>query len=125
MTAENEKPAVYGFGEGLTGAIAKRKETINIAKPEHFQQYPHKCKYDQVMYDRPQAGEQCRCVLGVPLLLRTNAPDRDRFRVIGVLKLENVMQTPAHKEAYFTERDVEIVEGIDNLQPIFNSPWCG
>ena len=54
MKAEDGKPAIYDFGEGLTGAIAKQKETINITKPKDFQQYPHKYKYDQVMYDRPK-----------------------------------------------------------------------
>jgi signal transduction protein with GAF and PtsI domain len=108
---ENGRPAVYNFGEGLTGEIAKRRETINITKPKDFQQYPHKYKYDQVMYDRPKAGELCRCVLGVPLLLRTNIPGRDEPRVIGVLRLENVRQTSTHKEAFFTAKDVEIVEG--------------
>jgi len=111
MTADEGKPAVYPFGEGLTGAIARRKKTINITKPEDFKKYQHKCKYDKVMYNRPKAGELCRCVLGVPLLLRTNIPGGDEPRVIGVLKLENVKRTSTHEQAYFTPRDVKIVEG--------------
>ncbi len=115
LTAENGGPAVYNFGEGLTGEIAQRKETVNIEKFEDFKKYKHAGKYDHVMYPQARAEDKCRCVLGVPLLLKSiresDASEKQPWRVIGVLKLENVIESDEHPEAYFTPRDVEIVEG--------------
>lgn len=115
LATEQGAPAVYDFGEGLTGEIAARRKTINITKPKDFRLYHTVRKYDRVMYGRSEAGELCRCVLGVPLLLKstsaTGLSDADDWRVIGVLKLENVRQTERHPEPYFTQRDQEIVEG--------------
>jgi signal transduction histidine kinase len=109
MTAEKGGPAWYRFDEGLTGYIAKTRTTVNIAKPEDFDRYPHAKKYDKVMYGVESAGGLCRCVLGVPLLLKS--PPANEWRVIGVLKMENMRPTPGHDEEYFTDADARIVEG--------------
>ena len=114
LRAENGGPAVYKFGEGVTGEIAQQKKTVNIEKFEDFEKYRHARKYDQVMYPQGGAEGKCRCVLGVPLLLKSigefEASENQPWRVIGVLKLENVIVTPEHPEPYFTPRDVETVE---------------
>jgi CheY-like chemotaxis protein len=114
MTADDGRPAVYSFGEGLTGDIAEGRTTVNIKEPADFTRFNHARKYDQVMYQRASAGELCRCVLGVPLLLRSKSPhpasEVDEWRVIGVLKLENIKSTPVHLEPFFTDSDSQIVE---------------
>jgi signal transduction histidine kinase len=116
LKADDGKPSVYDFGEGLTGEIAKRCETVNITKPADFARYKHAKKYDQIMYGRPAAGDQCQSVLGVPLVLRSKSElpegeaDSGEKRVIGVLKLENIYATEKHPETYFTNADVEVVE---------------
>ena len=115
LTAENGGPAVYDFGEGLTGEIAQRKETVNIVKFEDFKRYKYERKYDHVMYPQARAEDMCRCVLGVPLLLKSiresDALEKQPWGVIGVLKLENVIESDEHPEAHFTPRDVELVKG--------------
>jgi len=115
LTAQNGEPAVYDFGEGLTGEIAQRMETVNITKFEDFKKHKHARKYDHVMYPQAKAEDKCRCVLGVPLLLGSarefDPSEKQPWRVIGVLKLENVIESVEHPEAYFTPRDVEIAEG--------------
>ncbi len=114
--AENGKPAVYDFGEGLTGEIAERCETVNITKPEDFSRYSHAKKYDSEMYGRPAADDLCQSVLGVPLVLRSLSErpegevDTGEKRVIGVLKLENIRSSKKHPEIYFTNADVAVVE---------------
>ncbi|KFB74005.1 MAG: Sensor protein TorS [Candidatus Accumulibacter phosphatis] len=114
LTAEDGKPAVYDFGEGLTGEIAELAQTCNITNYDEFEQHKHARKYDSVMYEQSRAEDECRCVLGVPLLLKSsdesNAKKPPRWRVIGVLKLENIMESADHPAAFFTPRDVEIVE---------------
>ena len=115
-TAEKGDPAVYDFGEGLTGYIAEKQCTVNIRKYSDFKDYPaHARKYDDIMYGYDTAESKCRCVLGVPLLLKSaesaGPADPHPWRVIGVLKLENVRQADEHPEAYFNERDVQIVQG--------------
>lgn len=114
LTAADGKPAVYDFGEGLTGEIAELAQTCNITNYDEFEQHKHARKYDSVMYEQSRAEDECRCVLGVPLLLKSsdeaNANKPPRWRVIGVLKLENIMESADHPEAFFTPRDVEIVE---------------
>jgi signal transduction histidine kinase len=114
LTAENGGPAVYDFGEGLTGEIAQRAQTINITCYEDFKKYPHAKKYDSVMYGTVSANNACQCVLGVPLKLKSaaqvNSSDKQRERVIGILKLENIVASAEHPEAYFTPEDVKIVE---------------
>lgn len=114
LTAQDGGPAVYDFGEGLTGEIAQRMKTVNITKFEDFKKYKHARKYDHVMYPQAKAEEKCRCVLGVPLLLSSirefDPSEKQPWRVIGVLKVENVIESDTHPESYFTSRDVEIVE---------------
>jgi CheY-like chemotaxis protein len=114
LTAENGKPAVYDFGEGLTGEIAHQAQTINITCYEDFKKYPHAKKYDSVMYGTIDAENKCRCVLGVPLKLKSaaqvNSSDEQRERVIGILKLENIEVSAEHPQVYFTPQDVSIVE---------------
>ncbi len=114
LAAENACPAVYDFGEGLTGEIAQQAKTINITCYEDFKKYPHAKKYDSVMYGSFDAEKGCRCVLGVPLKLKStaqiNSSDTHPERVIGVLKLENIEVSAEHPEAYFTPQDVSIVE---------------
>ncbi|MFH1464412.1 MAG: hybrid sensor histidine kinase/response regulator [Pseudomonadota bacterium] len=114
-TAENGSPAVYDFGEGLTGTIAKSQTTINITCPEDLERFPHKAKYDAVIYQRDLAGKACGCVLGVPLVLRsTDAVGCSTWagerRTIGVLRLVNIQPSEAHPEPYFTAQDVAVVE---------------
>ena len=78
------------------------KETVNIKEFHDFEKYRirHARKYDKVMYPEARAEDKCRCVLGVPLLLKSigesEASENQGWRVIGVLKLENVIesQTP-------------------------------
>ncbi len=114
LTSENGKPALYDFGEGLTGEIAKSAETRNITCYEDFKKYPHARKYDSLMYETVSAENACRCVLGVPLKLKStaqvNSSDKPLERVIGVLKLENIEMSAEHPDAYFTPKDVSIVE---------------
>jgi signal transduction histidine kinase len=116
LTAENGEPAVYDFDEGLTGEIAKNAETRNITCYEDFKKYPHAKKYDSVMYGTIDAENECRCVLGVPLKLKStaqlNSSDNHNQpeRVIGVLKLENIVESAEHPDAYFTPQDVRIIE---------------
>ncbi|MEI7867222.1 MAG: GAF domain-containing protein [Candidatus Methylumidiphilus sp.] len=114
LTAENGGPVVYDFGEGLTGEIAQQAQTINITCYEDFKKYHHAKKYDSVMYGTSNAENECRCVLGVPLMVKltaqANSPDKQARQVIGVLKLENIEQSAEHPEAYFTPQDVKIVE---------------
>ena len=114
LTAENGEPAVYDFGQGLTGEIAQQAQTINITCYEDFKKYHHAKKYDSVMYGASSAENECRCVLGVPLKLKSaaqvNSSDKQPERVIGILKLENIEVSAEHPEAYFTPQDVKIVE---------------
>lgn len=114
LRAEHGGPAVYDFGEGLTGEIAQRAETRNITKYEEFTKHKHARKYDNVMYDASRAEDECRCVLGVPLLLKSTgeagSAENQPWRVIGVLKLENLEKSNDHPEAFFTTQDVAVVE---------------
>lgn len=114
MTAEQGRPAIYRFDEGLTGEIARLAQTRNITQYEEFKCHTHARKYDNVMYEGSKAENECRCVLGVPLLLKSTAEnissDAQPWRVIGVLKLENIQQTANHSEPFFTTQDVKIVE---------------
>ena len=71
LTAEHGGPAVYDFDEGLTGEIAQRAETVNITEYDDFENHTHARKYDEVMYEQSRAEDKCRCVLGVPLLLKS------------------------------------------------------
>ena len=114
LTAQDGGPAVYDFGEGFTGEIAHRMETVNIERFVDFKKYKHAGKYDHVMYPQAKAEDKCRCVLGVPLLLSSirefDPSEKQTSRVIGVLKVENVLESDTHPESYFTSRDVAIVE---------------
>ncbi len=114
LRAEHGGPAVYDFGEGLTGEIAQQAKTHNITKYDDFKNHTHARKYDDIMYEKAKAEDKCRCVLGVPLLLKstgeTSASEKHEWRVIGVLKLENIMESAEHSAAHFTPHDVEIVE---------------
>jgi signal transduction protein with GAF and PtsI domain len=114
LTAENGGPAVYDFGEGLTGEIAQQAQTISITCYEDFKKYPHAKKYDSVMYGASSAENECRCVLGVPLMVQltaqANSPDKQPRQVIGILKIENIEESAEHPHAYFTPQDVRIVE---------------
>lgn len=114
LTAENGGPAVYNFGEGLTGDIALRRQTVNITGYGDFAKCQHARKYDYVTYPNNDAEKNCRCVLGVPLSLKsiseTENTAKAPWRVIGVLKLENITASLEHPEGYFTKRDVEEVE---------------
>jgi len=114
LIAENGGPAVYDFGEGLTGEIAQQAQTINITCYKDFKKYPHAKKYDSVMYGTLDAENECRCVLGVPLKLKSvvqvSQSDKQPERVIGILKLENIEVSVEHPQAYFTPQDVKIVE---------------
>ena len=114
LTAENGEPAVYDFGEGLTGEIALKAKTHNITEYAQFKKHQHARKYDKIMYEKSRADLECRCVLGVPLLLKSSGeagePEKPEWRVIGVLKLENVQVSKTHPESHFTEGDVKIVE---------------
>lgn len=115
LKAEKGGPAVYNFGEGLTGEIALSAEARNIQSYDDFKNHPaHAKKYDTVMYgDLSSAKDQCRCVLGVPLLLKSTgeagSADDHPWRVIGVLKLEN-KESADHHAVSFTPQDVEIVK---------------
>jgi len=110
LTAEGGQPASHDFGEGLTGYMAEQSGPVNITKWDDFNNYPHTRKYDATMYDTGSAEEFCRCVLGVPLLLKSTTEALvDTWRVIGVLKLENIRASEAHPERYFTEADVRIM----------------
>jgi len=106
--AEDGSLPWYEFGEGLTGAIAERRKTINITKYADFAQYGHAKKFDHLIYPGGSAEEKCRCTLGVPLMLRSSA--EGEWRVIGVLKLENVETSASRPVDYFTDEDVSIVE---------------
>ncbi len=113
MTAEKGQPAVYDFGEGLTGYIAESGRIVNITNPNEFEKHTHSWKYDKVMYGKAKAEDSCRCVLGVPLLL--NSTEKSEWRIIGVLKLENIKASSDHKEAFFTDKDVEIVNAYASV----------
>lgn len=87
---------------------------LQSLKYEDFKEYNHARKYDHVMYPQARAEDKCRCVLFVPLLLKSipesDASEEGPWRVIGVLKLENLIESVEHPEAYFAPRDVQIVE---------------
>jgi len=113
LIAENGGPAIYDFGEGLTGQIAKTKKTINRKDSKEVAEPPSVYKYDQVMYGRKRSGDLCRCVLGVPLLLKSSESNiqGNKSRVIGVLKLENKIPTGERDKNYFTDYDAKLLEG--------------
>lgn len=109
LTAECGGPAVYDFGEGLTGYIAQQTDAVRIDKWTDFDNYPHAKKYDSTQYLEGSADRDCKCVLGVPLLLKTSgdpAVETGGWRVIGVLKLENIQPTKDPLVAHFTDTDV-------------------
>lgn len=110
LSAEDGGSAVYDFGEGLTGEIAQQASSLNITSYDEFNKHQHAKKYDSVMYEPGSAKNQCRCVLGVPLMLKSTAKVNPEWRVIGVLKLENIEASEEHPQAYFTDEDVRIVE---------------
>lgn len=114
MTAEGGQPAVYDFDEGLTGYIAGQQVIVNITNWSDFEKHRHAKKYDNVMYPGRNAAESCRCVLGVPLLLKSTgeaaAAPAGGWRVIGVLKLENIRPSEGHPARHFTEADVSVVK---------------
>lgn len=114
MAAEAGGPAMFDFGEGLPGNIAQSGEICNITTYDAFMSYPHAQKYDAVMYGQSDAAGKRRCVLGVPLLLKSarqvTSPDDSPWRVIGVLQIENIVQSAGHPEVFFTPEDVEIVK---------------
>lgn len=114
LAAEAGGPAVFDFGEGLPGATAKSGEICNITTYDEFKAHSNAEKYDALMFGQPDGAGKRRCVLGVPLMLRSPRPvtsaDDSPWRVIGVLELDNVEQSAGHPEAFFTSEDVEMVK---------------
>lgn len=114
LAAEAGGPAVFDFGEGLLGETAKSGEISNITTYDEFKRYPYAEKYDALMFGQSDGAGKRRCVLGVPLMLRSPRPVTSTYdspwRVIGVLELNNVEQSAGHPETFFTPEDVEMVK---------------
>ena len=104
-----EKQASYTLGEGITGWIADKGEVVRARSRKELMQHPNwKGKLDP-----DQGGRQPNSFLGLPLKVVDRFSGKEK--VIGVLKVEDIIRTEKHPEKYFTDQDVRLVEMMANV----------
>ncbi len=99
----------YLPGEGITGWIYQKGEIVRANDLGALHAHPsHKGKFNS-----QQQLREPKSFLGLPLKVT------DRFtrqpKVIGVLKVEEIEETPAHPESYFTAQDELLVSMMANV----------
>lgn len=108
-----ERHATYNLGEGITGTIAKEGALVSaktLAELHDSPGWEGKMNRDQ--------GQEPESFLGVPLTItELGAGDLRgaRKRTIGVLKVEDIQVTASHKEPFFTEQDILLVQMMANF----------
>lgn len=100
------------------GCLNRRRHQLQHPFPDHSQSKPFRSNSIAELHRHPawrgkqnsnQAGREPNSFLGLPL--KVVEPATSRERVIGVLKLEDILPSPNHPEPYFTEQD-EILVGM-------------
>jgi starch synthase len=104
-----EKHVTYTLGEGITGWIAEKGEAFRASSKAELTKHPNwKGKQDP-----NQDNRQPNSYLGLPLKVVDRATKQDK--VIGVLKVEDVVPSEKHPEAFFTDQDVLLVTMMANV----------
>jgi len=104
-----DRRATYKLGEGVTGCIAQKGEPFRANSMIELHRHPAwKGKQNFTV-----GGREPNSFLGLPLKVV------DRFtkaeKVIGVLKVEEVVPSSEHPEAYFTDQDELLVTMMANI----------
>ena len=103
------KRATYEIGEGITGFIAQTGQAVlanNVEELRSHLAWTGKQNPDQ-------GGRQPRAFLGLPL--RVLDRDSGEDKVIGVLKIEDIVPSNEHPEPYFTSKDKLLVTMMANV----------
>ena len=104
-----EKRAGYVLGEGVTGTIAKLGNTVRANSIEDL----HKSPGWAGKQNPGQGGREPNSFLGLPLKVRDRFTGKEK--IIGVLKVEDIVPSENHPEAIFTEQDVQLVTMMANV----------
>jgi starch synthase len=104
-----ERRAKYRMGEGITGWIAETGRSFRANSLEELKKHSAwKGKQNSGQGDRePQA------FLGLPLRVVDRVTGKEK--VIGVLKIEDIVRTSGHPEPYFTDQDELLVTMMANV----------
>jgi starch synthase len=104
-----EKHVTYRMGEGITGWIADRDETFRARNKTELQAHPNwKGKHDS-----DQGGRVADSWLGLPLRVVDRSTGQNK--VIGVLKVEDIVPSENHPEKFFTDQDELLVTMMANV----------
>jgi GAF domain-containing protein len=98
--------AEYEVGEGITGVIASGK-LLNFRTRKELRSYSNrKGKYHAQVWGE-DSDDDSDTLLGVPIF--------GGDKVIGLWKIENVKQTEAHPDPYYTDEDVQVAQVISSF----------
>jgi starch synthase len=100
--------ARYRLGEGVTGWIAREGKLFRADTYAELRAHPAwRGRFDYL------TGTEPNSFLGLPLLVK------DRFsgqeKVLGVLKVENIVRSKGHPESHFTDQDQLLVSMMANV----------
>jgi len=98
-----EKKADYQVGEGITGVIASGK-LLNFRSRAELRAYPQRLGKYHAEIRGEDSEEDSDTLLGVPIMTGD--------KVIGLWKIENVRQSEAHPDPYYTDEDVQAAQVI-------------
>ncbi|MBN1487594.1 MAG: GAF domain-containing protein [Anaerolineae bacterium] len=104
-----QKGATYTVGEGVTGWIAAKGELFRANDLDALHQHPAWAGKQ----NPGQGGREPRSFLGLPLKIADRFSGKEK--VIGVLKVEDIVPSPKHSEAIFTDQDVLLVTMMANV----------
>jgi hypothetical protein len=104
-----EAHATYHLGEGVTGWIAQQGEWIRANSTDELHRTPGWLGKQ----NQRQGGREPYSFLGLPLKIMDLSAGRER--VIGVLKIEDIVPSPDHPEPYFTDQDIVLVGMMANV----------
>jgi|GEM_PF-28149 len=104
-----QKGVTYGLGEGITGWIAKTGERVRAKSLEELRRHPKWLG----KHNPQQANREPDSFLGMPLRVVDRYTSTEK--VIGVLKVENIVPSPSHPENFFTDQDMVLVGMMANV----------
>ena len=94
--------ASYRMGEGVTGWIAREGKPFRADTYAELRTHPAwRGRFDYLLGTEPNS------FLGLPLLVKDRFSGKEK--VLGVLKVENIVQSKEHPEPHFTDQDQLLV----------------
>ena len=100
--------ASYGMGEGVTGWIAREGKPFRADTNAELRAHSAwRGRFDYLLGTEPNS------FLGLPLLVIDRFSGKEK--VLGVLKVENVVQSKEHPEPHFTDQDQLLVSMMANV----------